>query len=189
MRPVDDVDPSASDIPVAEVDLHAKKLQDPARPRRYGPLKITPCTSDVGKSGQLVSSVGQVGGSSPMVLERERVIRPACDGEDAPEGIETTWFEISGVDPIQYPPDFVAQPVLEPGDLFYYRHPTIASRSQLWILVANAQGEPHWKAAHVGIRREKDGRRLTLSPKKKNPSWVAVKWYQRRLHEQRLGIE
>ncbi|KAJ2992382.1 hypothetical protein NUW54_g7948 [Trametes sanguinea] len=166
-------------------DGHSSKApRGSARPHRHEPLKISPCLPDTRRPGRLLDDVGHKRGSLSLVLERHKIVRPGVDGKNDPDGIETTWFEISGVNAIEYPPDFTPADDIELEDLFYYRHPTNeAMHSRLWIWVADKEGRPYWKDAPIGTTRGRDGRRLTLTEKKKNPSWVIPKLYLRKLHE------
>ncbi|KAI9057529.1 hypothetical protein FKP32DRAFT_1607220 [Trametes sanguinea] len=168
-----------------------------ARSARNQQLKITFCEVDSGshRNVQSLHSSPEDRDHSQAVstgkhppnkrLKRNRVVRPAPPGEDAPFGIETTWFEISGTNPVDHPPDLTGQGNLEPGDLFYYRHVTDAELSRLWIWDDDDDdhGGPRWKVMNIGDPRKKDLRVITLTEKRKNPSWIGEKWYARRMHE------
>ncbi len=94
--------------------------------------------------------------------------------------IVTYWFEIEGEQPIEAPPDISSQGDLQPGDLFYYRNIVNGKRSQIWIWIADEIMMEHiWKPVKIGYQRT-DGRRLTLTEKRKNPSWIGEKWFVRR---------
>ncbi|KAI0808085.1 hypothetical protein C8Q74DRAFT_1363513 [Fomes fomentarius] len=120
--------------------------------------------------------------SVPLILIRITNKRP--DSQDPKEIIKTHWFETRGTSAIQHPPDFV-QDELTLGDLFYHWQITHSKKSQLWFWIDDQGTGPYWKPVNIGYQR-KDGRRLTLSEKRKTPSWVRSEYYVRRGAENRL---
>ncbi|KAJ2987044.1 hypothetical protein NUW54_g9547 [Trametes sanguinea] len=93
--------------------------------------------------------------------------------------LETPYFEIEGSQPIASPPPFTGEEDVQIGDIFYYRNTEDSRRSQMWIWQLDPTQGAYWKRVHVGYKRE-DGRRLTLTEKKRIPSWIGEKWYMRR---------
>lgn len=112
-----------------------------------------------------------------------RITNKRPDSQDPKEIIKTHWFETRGTSAIQHPPDFV-QDELTLGDLFYHRQITHSKKSQLWFWIDDQGTGPYWKPVNIGYQR-KDGRRLTLSEKRKTPSWVRSEYYVRRGAESR----
>ncbi|TFK92432.1 hypothetical protein K466DRAFT_595194 [Polyporus arcularius HHB13444] len=106
------------------------------------------------------------------------------DSEDPSQIIETAWFQTKGASPIPQPPHFVEEKRYL-GDLFYHRHPVDPDRSQLWIWLASPGLPPRWKPVDVGYRRE-DGRYLSKTPKRKDPSWIRRDYFERREAEDSL---
>ncbi|KAI8969513.1 hypothetical protein BD414DRAFT_541103 [Trametes punicea] len=111
-------------------------------------------------------------------LSRIVVIRAPCEGEYAPDGIQTAYFQTEGPTSIDHPPAFTSADKLELGDVFHHRNTLDWKRSQLWLWEDDDDGLPHWKPIKVGCRRQ-DGRRLILTKKRHNPSWVAKTQYSR----------
>lgn len=96
------------------------------------------------------------------------------------ETYDSPFFEIEGTNPVDSPPDFTPDEDVQLGDVFYYRYKGNSAKSRLWIWRFDAvQGVRNWKRVKIGQRRE-DGRRLTLSESRKNPSWVSKAWFARR---------
>ncbi|KAI0351501.1 hypothetical protein OH77DRAFT_1429563 [Trametes cingulata] len=156
-------------LPPREVSPPSEtSLTDPA-----GPSNAT-----TGESGvQLPGIQDDVAASTPFLI-RHWLTAPKseADGDDDINARRTWWFETRSDQPIPYPPDLTRQGDLQLGDLFLHRY---GDQHQLWHWVDETGEGPRWKSVHVGSRRA-DGRRLTLTPKKKQPSWVGEKWFIRR---------
>lgn len=112
-----------------------------------------------------------------QIYVRQQSVRYDKEGPSA--GIETFWFESEGDRPIESPPDLTAQGDLHVGDLFYHRNTIRPKCSQLWIWIEDTAMGFTWKPVKIG-HRHSDGRRLTLTEKRKNPSWIGEKWFVRR---------
>ncbi|KAI0650197.1 hypothetical protein C8Q79DRAFT_1006485 [Trametes meyenii] len=114
----------------------------------------------------------------PLIRHRFTAPKAHLDGVDDVDARRTWWFETTSNDAIPRPPARLAQQDdLKPGDLFLHR--IEKKQHQLWHWVDDEGLGLHWKSIHVGSRRA-DGRRLTLTPKQKRPSWVGEDWYIRR---------
>ncbi|EIW65133.1 uncharacterized protein TRAVEDRAFT_42517 [Trametes versicolor FP-101664 SS1] len=120
-------------------------------------------------------------GSPGLILIRHPNTR-SVDGET----YDSPFFEIEGTNPVDSPPDFTPDEDVQLGDVFYYRYKGNSAKSRLWIWCFDTvQGVRNWKRVKIGQRRE-DGRRLTLSESRKNPSWVSKAWFARRGIQNRL---
>ncbi|KAI0363521.1 hypothetical protein BV20DRAFT_1057962 [Pilatotrama ljubarskyi] len=120
-----------------------------------------------------------------LILVRQVTTRPAGDKNGTHCPLETPFFETEGTQPIPSPPPFVGQEDVQVGDIFYYRNTEDWKQSQMWIWCVDPAQGAHWKRVKVGYRRE-DGRRLTLTEKRRIPSWVGEHWYTRRGVQKRL---
>ncbi|KAI0752995.1 hypothetical protein C8Q80DRAFT_1118244 [Daedaleopsis nitida] len=120
--------------------------------------------------------------SIPLFLVRMVNQRP--DTQDPSQIVKTYWFEVRGQSVVQQPPNFVQDDV-EIGEILYHRNMAEGRLSQLWIWVDDRGTGPYWKPVTVGYRRQ-DGRRLSLSEKRKTPSWVHADYFTRRSIE-RVG--
>ncbi|KAI0709953.1 hypothetical protein C8Q76DRAFT_798724 [Earliella scabrosa] len=109
-------------------------------------------------------------GKDPTILMRQQQKRP--DTLIPEQIIFTFWFETRGTVSVSHPPDFVRDELMI-GDLFYHRNTASPKMSQLWVWIDDSRIGPYWKPVKVGYRRE-DGRRLLLSEKRKNPSWLLI---------------
>lgn len=96
---------------------------------------------------------------------------------DIPQGFQrrhfkgTTWFQLKTIEPMRAPPvDLSACPDLREGDLFYNR--VQDGRYALWLWEGKG-GKAIWKPVLPQYKRQ-DGKILTLTQKRKNPSWVSV---------------
>ncbi len=88
------------------------------------------------------------------------------------------WESFTAV-PLLQPTNLTSHADLAIGDV-YCNHVRGAAKPQLWIWTAGADGEGLWKRASEGDMRE-DGRRLTVTPKRKQPSWVLPGWAVKQL--------
>lgn len=69
------------------------------------------------------------------------------------------------------------------GDVFYHKTPTSV---QLWLQKGGEDGHA-WQAVLVGHRRL-DGRYLSLTEKKLEPSWVCSEWCSKRIAACRFDV-
>ncbi|KAI0364052.1 hypothetical protein BV20DRAFT_983397 [Pilatotrama ljubarskyi] len=88
----------------------------------------------------------------------------------------TAWFSSEGERPITYPPLMRNQHEVRLGDVFCHKTP---EASQLWVWEATERGSC-WREARVGYERP-DGRRLSITDKKREPSWVGPEWCSKRI--------
>ncbi|KAF7798360.1 hypothetical protein EIP86_009581 [Pleurotus ostreatoroseus] len=93
-----------------------------------------------------------------------------------------TWFEASSGKRMRHPPDLSSRSDLEIGDVFYNRLDD--GNSQFWLWTYHANGTTIWKPIPLNYERE-DGKRLTLTPTRQQPSWVTEKWAK--THQLSLG--
>ena len=89
----------------------------------------------------------------------------------------TSWFDTESSHPISVPPPLHPSCGLQQGDLFLHRTPI---EQQLWLRVSDEEHGETWKPVGPGYERE-DGRKLTITPKMKIPSWVGRDWGARRV--------
>lgn len=93
----------------------------------------------------------------------------------------TNYWESFTSKPIAHPPDLSCYPDLIVGDL--YSNVVLSETCeredalgvQLWVWTQGPDGSCLWKRAREGDVRD-DGRRLIVTPKKKEPSWVSRNW-------------
>ncbi|KAI0364516.1 hypothetical protein BV20DRAFT_1039370 [Pilatotrama ljubarskyi] len=163
-------------------------LPEPSLPRAEAthPPPVSDVRREAGHSGfphRTVSpSSPAISGSSSREsspVPQTVTTRPAGDKSGAHGALKTPFFETEGTQPIPSPPPFVGQEDVQVGDIFYYRNTENWKHSQLWIWCVDPAQGAHWKRVKVGYRRE-DGRRLTLTEKRRIPSWVGEHWYTRR---------
>lgn len=124
---------------------------------------------------------------SDILLElhiHSRVIRDS--GKDGSPKQYTEWFETQSDTAILVPPKLHKQSGVEAGDLFLHRYP---GTEQLWLRVLDDDtGGDVWKAVDIGYERE-DGRKLTITPSTRKPSWVSSAWGARRISAGELSVE
>lgn len=71
-----------------------------------------------------------------------------------------------------HPPDLTSRSDLTIGDLFYNR---LSNAGQIWMWTRQTNGHLVWKLLPFNYERE-DGMRLSLTPRRRDPSWVSEKW-------------
>ncbi|KAI0827480.1 hypothetical protein BC628DRAFT_1418573 [Trametes gibbosa] len=84
----------------------------------------------------------------------------------------TAWFGSEGTAPITAPPPMGNQHDVRSGDLFCHKTPEVC---QLWVWTSGT-----WRPVNLGYQRP-DGRCLSLTKKKKEPSWVGSEWCAKRM--------
>lgn len=89
----------------------------------------------------------------------------------------TWWFETESDEALSTPPDLSARTDIQAWDIFYHKYP---GRFQLWVLVTDSSNSLRWKLVNLGYART-DGKRLTLTEQRKQPSWVSESWYVKSL--------
>lgn len=99
-----------------------------------------------------------------------------------------TWFwECYSRAPLQAPPGLSDRPDLALGDIFCNRVGGI-DLPKLWIWTSDGDQHPHWNPIAEGDVRD-DGRRLYITPKKKEPSWVKSDWCVKQMTKYQRGGE
>ncbi|KAI0083221.1 hypothetical protein BDY19DRAFT_998747 [Irpex rosettiformis] len=83
------------------------------------------------------------------------------------------WFESSSGTLIAHPPDFSSRGDVELEDVFIHK---VKDTYQLWIWEKDSTGQVVWKRVWLGYPRPSDGRKLTVTPTRKEPSWVSEQW-------------
>ncbi|KAI9062811.1 hypothetical protein FKP32DRAFT_1677299 [Trametes sanguinea] len=94
----------------------------------------------------------------------------------------TYWWPSYSRAPLAEPPDLGEQKELAIGDV-YCNIVLGIDDPQLWVCDAIVDGRPKWDIIAVGDTR-KDGRRLIVTAKKKQPSWVSSNWGIKQLLQQ-----
>ncbi|KAJ8457605.1 hypothetical protein ONZ51_g11427 [Trametes cubensis] len=88
----------------------------------------------------------------------------------------TAWFGSEGMYKISYPPTLRNQHDVRVGDVFRHKTP---NSIQLWLR-ETTEGGARWRAVRIGLRRS-DGRYLSVTEKKYEPSWVCSEWCNKRI--------
>ncbi|OSC99812.1 hypothetical protein PYCCODRAFT_1469943 [Trametes coccinea BRFM310] len=96
----------------------------------------------------------------------------------------TSWWECTSRIPLKEPPNLSGRPELAIGDLFCNRVVDVAT-PRLWIWTS-VGGTPTWRPISEGDTRE-DGRRLSITPKQKRPSWVKADWCVKQMLKHQRG--
>ncbi|KAJ3554673.1 hypothetical protein NM688_g2987 [Phlebia brevispora] len=86
---------------------------------------------------------------------------------------DASWFQVSTKKALSSPPILSSA---EPGDIFLNRLPNDSHR--FWIWSAGEGNELVWKSVPLWYKRE-DGKYLSLSKSRRNPSWVGEVWGKR----------
>ncbi|KAJ2987709.1 hypothetical protein NUW54_g9347 [Trametes sanguinea] len=86
----------------------------------------------------------------------------------------TYWWDCNSREPLREPPDIKDKSELACGDLFC-NHIAGVDMPQVWLCSAIENGRPVWKPIAEGEDRP-DGRKLSITPKTKKPSWVKAQW-------------
>ncbi|KAI0363955.1 hypothetical protein BV20DRAFT_983494, partial [Pilatotrama ljubarskyi] len=77
------------------------------------------------------------------------------------------------------PPDASECQRLQLGDVFVHAAKGLnPPKYQLWLWTPSDDGSAYWQPIPAGYARE-DGKRLNLSAKKRDPSWVTEKYFKR----------
>ncbi|RPD60322.1 hypothetical protein L226DRAFT_577049 [Lentinus tigrinus ALCF2SS1-7] len=127
--------------------------------------------------GAIVTRYGEQDGE-PIFIRQERVTSTT-----EPEVVTYFWESFTAV-PLCQPPDLTAHPDLTAGDLYSNIVRGESKSVQLWMWTVDAEGAGAWKRVREGDVRE-DGRRLTVTPKRQQPSWVSPNWGVKQLRNQR----
>lgn len=102
-------------------------------------------------------------------VRRTKKIR---DGKDAKP---TAWYEDRSPQALQAPPPAYELPGAERGDIFFHN---ASAESKFWIL-RQRDDQLVWESIPLGYRRS-DGRRLSLTKTRGEPSWICDAWYKKR---------
>lgn len=84
-----------------------------------------------------------------------------------------SWFESSSRTAIAYPPDFSIRKDVELEDVFIH---WANDAYQLWVWEEDREGNAVWKRVWLGYARPSDGRQLSVTPARKQPSWISEQW-------------
>ncbi|KAI0694472.1 hypothetical protein C8T65DRAFT_744351 [Cerioporus squamosus] len=127
--------------------------------------------------GGIVTRFGEQDGE-PIFIRQKRVTSTT-----EPDVVTYFWESFTTV-PLRQPPTLTMYPDLTVGDLYCNHVKGEVKATQLWIWTMGSDGAGYWKRAREGDVRE-DGRRLTLTPKRKQPSWVSPSWGVKQLRNQK----
>ncbi|OJT15387.1 hypothetical protein TRAPUB_8054 [Trametes pubescens] len=89
----------------------------------------------------------------------------------------TFWYRSEGRSPLAAPPLFQNQHEVQHGDVFWHK---AADRYQMWMW-DNDEAGGSWRSVPIGQERE-DGRFLSLTESRLEPSWVAASWFGKRVN-------
>ncbi|KAI0702556.1 hypothetical protein C8Q76DRAFT_789324 [Earliella scabrosa] len=120
-------------------------------------------------NGELITRYGEMDGE-PFFLKDNRTT------STTDPDVRTPFWESFSAEPILNPPDLTSYPDLKVGDLYsnvVLDLPTVTV--QLWTWSVSADGKGYWKKTREGAVRD-DGRRLTITPTRHQPSWVSPGW-------------
>lgn len=93
------------------------------------------------------------------------------------------YFQTQSTKALAHPPDLSRRRDLEEEDLFIHKYGGDDDDPQFWIWINEEGRGLQWKRVYVGYRRPSDGRHLTLTPKRRDPSWLETSWYLTRLRQ------
>ncbi|KAI0746382.1 hypothetical protein C8Q80DRAFT_1121228 [Daedaleopsis nitida] len=98
--------------------------------------------------------------------------------------IVTYFWESFTMNSLRQPPDLSSYVDLCAGDIYCNKICSSDKSSlptvQLWIWTVDNKGDGSWKRATEGEQRD-DGRRLTITPQRQQPSWVSHHWALKQL--------
>ncbi len=104
------------------------------------------------------------------VLTRIAYQQPKYDRQDKTHG---GWAGSEGRGPIAAPPIFQNENDIRLGDVYHHQVP---DDFQLWLRVLGEEG-PYWLSVPAGYIRESDGRYLSVTQQKLEPSWItSIEW-------------
>ena len=84
-----------------------------------------------------------------------------------------SWFESSSGTLLAHPPDFSSRKDVQSDDIFIHKG---KDTYQMWIWEKANGGPADWKRVWIGYIRPSDGKALSVTPTRKEPSWVSEKW-------------
>ncbi|KAI9057364.1 hypothetical protein FKP32DRAFT_1681507 [Trametes sanguinea] len=96
--------------------------------------------------------------------------------------IVTYWWQSYSRTPLSEPAELGVQKELALGDV-YSNIVVGIDEPQLWVCDDIVDGRPKWDSIAAGDTR-KDGRRLIVTEKKKQPSWVSATWGVKQMLQQ-----
>ncbi|KAI0644130.1 hypothetical protein C8Q79DRAFT_927957 [Trametes meyenii] len=113
-------------------------------------------------------------------------IRQQWKSSTKDKGCMTAWWECNSRVPLHEPPTALSSiPELALGDLFCDRVVGVDT-PRLWIWAAVGDKPLFWRPIAEGDIRE-DGRRLSITPKLKCPSWVNADWCVKQMVKHHRG--
>ncbi|RDX40142.1 hypothetical protein OH76DRAFT_1490547 [Lentinus brumalis] len=137
---------------------------------------MAPIDARLNADGGIVTRYGEQNGE-PIFIRQDRITSTT-----EPDVVTYFWESFTAV-PLHHPPDLSSYPRLTAGDIFC-NHVRDGSRAvQLWSWIIGDDGVGSWKRVREGDIRE-DGRRLTVTPKRQQPSWVSPNWGEKQLRNQ-----
>ncbi|RPD78446.1 hypothetical protein L226DRAFT_610364 [Lentinus tigrinus ALCF2SS1-7] len=149
-------------------------LKSTNKPGRRGSMRAI--DARLKPDGGIVTRYGEQDGE-PIFIRQERVTSTT-----EPDVLTYFWESFTTV-PLRHPPDLSSYPELTVGDVYCNILRGETRGVQLWIWVIGDDGVGHWKRAREGDMRD-DGRRLTITPKRQQPSWVSPTWGVKQLKNQ-----
>ncbi|TFK78754.1 hypothetical protein K466DRAFT_606689 [Polyporus arcularius HHB13444] len=176
--------PSSSSGSQAESSSRSERKHIPVSPSPGIPPaheNVSDWDTDLARAS---TSVQSTAGSEPSLgLILIRTLNSHPDKDNPGRDVITAWFQTNGDRRISYPPHFVEERRFV-GDLFYHRRTDDQKKSQLWLWVESDVGH-RWMSVKIGYRRA-DGKYLSYTETKKNPSWIDRVYFVRREKENRL---
>ncbi|KAI0740500.1 hypothetical protein C8Q76DRAFT_790945 [Earliella scabrosa] len=170
--------PKASATPRSSTQAQAgtARVNQPTSRSSLPPLKklgkkatLATIAEYVKPNGELITRYGEMDGE-PFFIKDNRTT------STIDPHVRTPFWESFSSEPIDHPPDLTSYPDLKVDDLYsnvVLDLPQIMV--QLWIWTVGADGSGFWKKTREGDVRE-DGRRLTITPTRHQPSWVSPGW-------------
>ncbi|RDX47413.1 hypothetical protein OH76DRAFT_1484767 [Lentinus brumalis] len=130
-------------------------------------------------NGSIITRFGEQDGE-PIFIREDRVT------STTEPDVVTYFWESFTTTPLRQPPTLTMYPDLTVGDVYCNHVKGEVKATQLWIWTMGSDGSAYWKRAREGDVRE-DGRRLTVTPKRKQPSWVSKNWGVKQLRNQQAS--
>ncbi|KAI0742324.1 hypothetical protein C8Q80DRAFT_1273016 [Daedaleopsis nitida] len=124
-------------------------------------------------SGGIVTRYGEQDGD-PIFIRDSRVTSTT-----EPDVLTHFWESFSLI-PLRQPPDLSSHPDLVFGDVYCNIVKGNVPTVQLWHWTREAGSDGVWQKVKEGYQRE-DGRQLSITPTRHQPSWVSQEWYRKQL--------
>ncbi|KAI0713508.1 hypothetical protein C8Q76DRAFT_693409 [Earliella scabrosa] len=119
-------------------------------------------------NGAILTRYGEQDGEAIFIRDKR------VTSTTEPDIVTHFWESFTAI-PLPEPPNLSSYPDLTVGDLYCNHVRGAAPSIQLWLWSVAVDGTGYWKKAREGDVRE-DGRRLTITPKRQQPSWVSADW-------------